>query len=79
MGPHRHSHPDHFSNDDLDRITALDVAEYLPLPEGYVNYARIAIVLKNFVGSAAQPTSVDITKLLCQKIDIVSRNPHKSW
>ncbi|MGP2705675.1 hypothetical protein ACTVM8_22520, partial [Serratia marcescens] len=62
-----------------DRITALDVAEYLPLPEGYVNYARIAIVLKNFVGSAAQPTSVDITKLLCQKIDIVSRNPHKSW
>ena len=41
-----------------DRITALDVAEYLPLPEGYVNYARIAIVLKNFTGSAAQPTSV---------------------
>ncbi|ASM20510.1 hypothetical protein OM409_11320 [Serratia bockelmannii] len=62
-----------------DRITALNSSEYLPLPEGYVNYARIAIVLKNFVGSAAQPTSVDITQLLCQKIDIVSRNPRKSW
>lgn len=62
-----------------DRITALDSAEYLPLPEGYVNYARIVIVLKNFGGSASNPASVDITKLLCQKIDIVSRNPRKSW
>jgi hypothetical protein len=62
-----------------DRITALNSAEYLPLPEGYVNYARILIILKNFAGSATSPASVDITKLLCQKIDIVSRNPRKAW
>lgn len=62
-----------------DRITALDSAEYLPLPEGYVNHARIVIVLKNFAGTAANPGSVDITKLLCQKIDIVARNPRKAW
>ncbi|CAI1563375.1 hypothetical protein AB6864_21830 [Serratia proteamaculans] len=62
-----------------DRITALNSAEYLPLPEGYVNYARVVIILKNFAGSATSPASVDITKMLCQKIDIVSRNPRKAW
>ncbi|CAI1766393.1 hypothetical protein [Serratia entomophila] len=62
-----------------DRITALNATEYLPLPEGYVNYARIVITLKNFTGSAANPASVDITRLLCQKIAIVDRNPRKSW
>ncbi|MBU3894112.1 hypothetical protein KH388_15530 [Serratia rubidaea] len=62
-----------------DRITALNADEYLPLPEGYANYARIVITLKGFAGSAASPASLDISQLLCQRINIVSRNPNKSW
>ncbi len=58
-----------------DRITTRR-RRYLPLPEGYVNYARIAIVLKNFTGSArsAHLGGPDPT-FACQKIDIVSRKP----
>ncbi|MBH1928198.1 hypothetical protein [Serratia rubidaea] len=62
-----------------DRITAVEADETLPLPEGYANYARILITLKGFAGSAASPASVDISQLLCQRINIVSRNPNKSW
>lgn len=62
-----------------DRITALHSSEYLPLPEAYMNYARVDINFSKLSGSSNSPTSVDITAWRCQRVNIKSRNESKAW
>ncbi|WP_240780317.1 hypothetical protein [Serratia proteamaculans] len=62
-----------------DRITALHSNEYLPLPEAYMNYARIDIDFSKLSGSSDSSTSVDITALRCQRVNIKARNENKAW
>ncbi|QGH61390.1 hypothetical protein [Serratia proteamaculans] len=63
----------------VDRITALNDKEFIPLPAAYVNYARIVINLKDFAGTPTTPAHLQLTQCLCQKVHILSRTPNKAW